>query len=375
MGQFEIALAELNKVSLSASLEPPLKRDEIHFRMARIHLELGNDRKAGYELERVITMSPDNAEAHYLLGIIARDNEELQSSMEHLSNAVANEREFPRAYMELGKVSFQLNHFDKARRYLETSVEQDPDVEARFFLGLVLEKERSFTRAVEELKQGVEDERFAFAANVHLASIHLETGETEQAFAFFDRALAVGTENVHSLLEVKYRYAHHLVNAGMIERALALWREIVEVEPDFRDVKENLKVYGRIKTSEALTRFITCGKAEFVETGKALCRQLRVKVDKYSLGRDNFAEFTGAVASSGGERPCVLHLARWTVQAGDLPLRELLERMSEESATRGFFLTSSTFTEKALALSRTRPIELVERDALEKMLRKVYRGK
>lgn len=63
---------------------------------------------------------------------------------------------------------------------------------------------------------------------------------------------------------------------------------------------------------------------------------------------------------------------RWTNPVGEIPVRELLDRMAEEGATKGIFITSSRFSEKAQDLSKIRPLLLVEREQLETMLSKVY---
>ncbi|MFW6180647.1 MAG: tetratricopeptide repeat protein [Spirochaetota bacterium] len=373
MQQYELALVELNKVALSTTFEPPLEEPEVHFRIARLHLTLGNERQAAQEFSTAATLDPQNADAHYYLGIIARNAEELQKSLEHFSNAVTHRQEFPRAHLELGKASYRLTHFERARKALQKALSQDPSLsEAHFYYGLLLEKDRSFAKAIEELQRSMQDERFAFPAAAHLASVYLELGDTEQAFKYFDQALETGTEDQPSLLEVKYRYANRLVDAGELHRALALWEEIRAAQAGFKDVEEKLRIYGRISTSDNLTRLVTAGKSEFVETGRELCRQLHVRVEKQNLGKENFVEYLGNFTSGISDRPCMVHFARWTVQVGEIPVRELLERMAEENAGKGYFITTSGFTEKALSLARIRPIELIDRDRLEQMLQAVY---
>lgn len=371
--QYELALVELNRVALSTRFEPPLDEPEVHFRIARMHLVMGNERQAAQELGTVITLDPNNADAHYYLGIIARNGEELQKSMEHFSNAVSHRQEFPGAHLELGKVSYRLTHYEKARKALQKAISQDPHIpEAHFFYGLVLEKDRSFVKAIDELQRSMEDERYAFPAAAHAASVYMELGDTQNAFRCFDRALASGTEDLPSLLEVKYRYANRLAEAGELERAMALWEEIRTSQAGFKDVEEKLRMYGRISASSSLTRLITSGKAEFVETGRRLCAQLHVRVDRQNLGKENFVEFMGSSTSGVSDRPCLVHFVRWTVQVGEMPVRELLERMAEENARKGYFITTSGFTEKALSLAKIRPVELLDRDRLENILQKVY---
>ena len=49
-----------------------------------------------------------------------------------------------------------------------------------------------------------------------------------------------------------------------------------------------------------------------------------------------------------------------------------MDRMAEEGATKGIFVTSARFLEKAQDLSKIRPLTLIDREELEKLLARVY---
>ena len=95
-------------------------------------------------------------------------------------------------------------------------------------------------------------------------------------------------------------------------------------------------------------------------------------MERYNFKRDDFLEFIGISRSKGTDFACVLHLVRWTNTVGEIPVRELLDRMVEEGAAKGIFVTASSFSEKAQDLAKIRPLLLLERDRLETMLSKVY---
>jgi len=377
LGNLEMALVEFNNAAFSTTFRPPLNEAEIHKKIARINLNLGNDKKAESEFLLITTLdsadSEEKAGAYYYLGIISRNRNELQKGVDYFTHAIQLKPNFPQAYLELGKLNFQLTHLEAARKALMKAVSDDPDlVEAHFYYGIMLEKDRSFKKSIEEFEIAMQDNRFKFSSYFHLGLIHMELFDRELAFDFFEKALEQTTPDQQELLDLKYRYANFLVDAGNINRAIELWNEIQSAQPGYKDTESKLRIYTEVSRSANLSRFITSSKQEFLETGRALCGLLHVNIEDYRFGEENFIEFKGALAAGGVERMCIVHLVRWTNQVGEIPVRELLERMTEENASRGIFITSSQYSEKALGLSNIRPIELIARERLERMLTKVY---
>jgi len=377
LGNFEMALVEFNNAAFSTTFRPPLNEVEIHKKIAHININLGNDKKAENEFLLITTLESaapeENAEAYYYLGIISRNRDELQKGVEYFTHAIQLRPKFAFAYLELGKLNFQLTHFEAARKALMKAVSEDPDlVEAHYYYGILLEKDRSFKKSIEEFEAALQEERFKFSSYFHLGLIHMELFDRELAFDFFEKALELGTPDQQELLDLKYRYANFLVDSGNINGAIELWNQIQSAQADYKDTESKLRIYTEVSKSTNLSRFITSPKQEFLETGRALCGLLHMNIEDYRFGEENFIEFKGMLSAGRGERMCIVHVARWTNQVGEIPIRELLERMAEENATRGIFITSSKYSEKAMELSNIRPIELIARERLERMLTKAY---
>jgi tetratricopeptide (TPR) repeat protein len=194
LGNFEMALVEFNNAALSTTFRPPLNEVEIHRKLAHIHLNLGNDRKAESEFFFLTTIDSagkdDRAESYYYLGIIARNRDELQKGVEHFTRTVQLKPQLPRAYLELGKLNLQLTQFDAARKALMKAVSNDPDlVEAHYYYGILLERDRSFKKAIEEFEIAMQDERYKFSSFFHLGLIYIELFDRDMAFDFFVKAL------------------------------------------------------------------------------------------------------------------------------------------------------------------------------------------
>ena len=373
MGNQELALVEYNKVALSTAFLPPLNEAEVHERIAMINLRIGNLEKAAHEFRIVIALEPNHVNALYQLGIIERDSGEPQKAITTLNRVVKANDSFVQAHLELGKLNYNLNYLERAKKSLRRAVQLEESMgEARYYYALTLEKMRNFKEAIEEFHVVGKDKAFTFDAHAHLGYIYIEMSNAVQAFENFEKALDIGSKDSKKIIALKYDYANYLVSSGELNRALTLWKEVHAASPEYKDTAEKIEIYGEVGRSENLTRLMTSSKQDFLAAGMALCRQLRIHVEKHKFGKENFVEFIGSMRQGREDATVVVHFARWTSQVGEIPVRELLERMTDETAVKGFFITTSLFSAKAMKHAKVRPINLFDRHRLEEMLTKVY---
>jgi tetratricopeptide (TPR) repeat protein len=123
--------------------------------LAVIHIETRRYAAAAAELQQVLSSSPSNLLAHYLLGQLrireGRDGEALT----HLQQAAASG--FAPAHSELGKLYLRKNDAGAAIREFETATKLDPDDTTPYYQLSILygktgEKEKA-RQALERLKQ------------------------------------------------------------------------------------------------------------------------------------------------------------------------------------------------------------------------------
>lgn len=289
---YELALVEYNKASLSTKFIPPLNEAEVHKRIALANLELGNVNRAYREFQIVTTLNPQNPDAYFYLGVMAKNKGELQKGVEFFEKAFQYKKDYPEAYFEHGKLNYLLMHTDKAKKSLLEAINQDPDLyEAHYYYGIILEKDKVYQKSIDEFLLALRDDRFKFDSYVHLGSIYMALSDKDSAFDIFEKALAVGTVNKESLLDAKYKYADYLVQERDLNRALKLWQEIYSQDDRYKDVESKIQIYGDISKSENLTRFFTSLKQDFIKTGYTLCKLLRVKVENYNFQKNDLLEF------------------------------------------------------------------------------------
>jgi tetratricopeptide (TPR) repeat protein len=103
----------------------------IHYRLARILLskpgfDPGISDEAKRELQQELAIDPNNAGAEYVLGALARQNQQWDEAIAHFSRATKLDAGFGDAFLELGTSLIFLKRFSEAIPTLETAVRLQP---------------------------------------------------------------------------------------------------------------------------------------------------------------------------------------------------------------------------------------------------------
>jgi tetratricopeptide (TPR) repeat protein len=170
----------------------------------------------------------DSSKEHLMLGNLARERADFSAAAEHLEQAAKDE--------------------ERAIHYYQVSIEKHPDYyQAYYNLGILLSEaqkpdhlaaRRLFERGLKYYPQNLQHiDTFYFAIGLSYG----KTGEYERAAEYVQRALRLQPRNVKYLNSL----GSALANLRQYDRAEALWKKALEIEPDNPETHENLeKLYA-----------------------------------------------------------------------------------------------------------------------------------
>jgi hypothetical protein len=176
-------------------------------------------------------------------------------------------------------------------------------------------------------------------------------------------------------LELKYRKAAVHAREGDIPAALALWKEILAVQADYRDVQDLSARYQEVHSSRHLQDYLLASSADFL----SLCRKVAVKyypggaakLLSIGLQRAEYADLLAQVRTPQWEELVLFRFLRTDGSVGELMLRDFYARLKEVRAGRGVCLAAGGFSEQAAAFVEARMIDLVEKEGLVKLFRRI----
>ncbi|GAB4234900.1 MAG: hypothetical protein OHK0028_11250 [Deltaproteobacteria bacterium] len=116
----------------------------------------------------------------------------------------------------------------------------DTDLEARYNLGIAYKEMGLLDEAAKEFRMAMRKPELLVGAASLLADTLADRGDTVGAVAAIDEVLDEGTPSSEERRDLRYHKAVLLSGAGRRDDARAIFRELYEESPEYRDVKARL---------------------------------------------------------------------------------------------------------------------------------------
>lgn len=373
---FPRALQHYQALLPLVSAHPSLKEFEVTLRYAQAARNSGQREEAykGFLLAR--SLDRTSFEANYNLGVLEYDRKAFPGAATYLRQAAAAQPDHAQTLKYLGHSLFQMKLYKEAAAALRRSLDQEPeDKGSQFALARSYYALNSNEPALALFSRLRTDPQFGAQASLFSGTICMNTNRHPQALEDF--AIGLRHEGVPApvALELKYRTAVIHVREGGIPAALGLWRQIAAVQPDYRDVKDLLVRYQEMHSSRHLQSYLLASSEEYL----SLCRKVAVKyyaggaakLLSIELQRAEYADLLAQVRTAQWEELVLFRFLRTGGSVGELMLRDFYVRLKEVRAGRGVCLTAGVFSEQARAFVEVRMIDLVEKEGLLKLFRRI----
>ncbi len=278
----------------------------------------------------------------------------------------------------IGLCLFNLHKYREALPFLKRSLEEMPD-----------NKEIVYDVAVSMSECSMEDKALKIFMHlrpdpVYGPSACLEAGKMHERMkdykaAIQDYAIAMKLPDLpeQTSVQIKYRCAADFIALNDIPKALTLLKQIQLKKPGYKDVDQLVTRYSELNQNKNLQIYLMSGTSEFV----ALVRKLIT-----NFHSDSYCKIEDIqVYSECVEAICTVENPKWEAKeifrfyrnqtvVGDINIRDFHEKVRETKSDKGICVTVSSFSESAHRFVEGRPIDLIEKEQLCKMLKKITNG-
>ncbi len=192
---------------------------------------------AAEKCHQVLALEPDNAAAHFELGIIALKMDQYDAARNYLSRAVTLDGDQWAFHHALGHVCRHLGDLPLAVRCFRRAIALNPACfEAFRDLGQVLIQQKNLATAADMLRKAVSIRPDAPNAQISLALTLDQLGNSIEAAGIFSR-LAASRPDVP---ELHYNLGVVLAKVGEFDRAISSYRKAITGRPDYAVAYNNL---------------------------------------------------------------------------------------------------------------------------------------
>ena len=374
--EFEKALKTFEALIDLCATNKEIDELEITTKYAISALRLKKHKEAYKSLVIARSMKSDVFEINYNLGYLEYLRKNYENSAALLAQARQDQPEHAETLKYFGMSLFRIKRYDDAAKHLRTALDLIPeDKEALFSLGQCYYELNQADRALKILTHLRADPAIGPSAALFAGTLHLKNRRPEDAAMDFEIGLRHESIKDEIRIELQYRLANTYIG-----EALRLFGELEQKSPGYRDVPAQIGKYRELSLNSHLQTYLIGTTQEFVTLCRNLCSlffpDATVKIVDISVQKAEFADILAEVSSTRWEDIVVFRYIRTSSNVGDLALRDMYARIKEVKAGRGFCVSAGSFSDTAKQFVEARLIDLIEKDALVKMLNRVsYSGK
>jgi predicted O-linked N-acetylglucosamine transferase (SPINDLY family) len=226
---------------------------------AHAHYDLGvalqhqsNTSEAIRCYEEALARKPDMAEAHHNLGQLLANAGDIEQAKQFYRQALALKPDFPEVYNSLGNAFRNQGDYDSAlASFMQALSLKMHFVEAHTNLGLLFADQGKLQEAITCYETALAlDPNFVVAHN-NLAHVYQEQDRMEEAEAGYRKTLALQPDYLPALRN----FASLLLALGRPDEAIACCEQAIAFQPDYADAHTNLLLsmqYSASVTPEAV---------------------------------------------------------------------------------------------------------------------------
>lgn len=357
----------------AAHPEVDLVKSTLRMGIASYYLEKYED--AASTLMYCIKKAPDNFDVNMYLGKTLVKLNTFDKAIYCFKKAKVIQPENNEVNELLGTSLFKYQKYRDCLPFLKRVLDENPsNKEILFDMAVAMTECGMGDKALKVFSHLRPDPNYGAQSCLEAGKMHERVKDFTSAVKDYEIALKLQNVPEQILLQIKYRLANTYIAMNDIAKALSYLRQIQLAKPQYKDVDALVARYSELNQNKNLQTYLLSGTSDFV----ALCRKFISAYYKDALIKVEDVQ----VASESVEIICEVETPKWEARQifrfyrtqnviGDINVRDFHGKLRDAKCDTGVCITMGSFSESAHKYTEGRPIDLIEKDALIKILKKI----
>lgn len=318
---------------------------------------------------------PDSFDGFYNLGCSFYDTKTYDKAVYCFKKAKILRPENTELNAYMGFCLFRLQKYRECIPFLKRVLEDKPgDKEVLFDIAISMSELGMSDRAVKIFMHLRADPTFGAESCIGSGKIHERNRNFNSAIQDYEIGIKLQNVPIQTMLDMKYRLANCYIQINDLSKALVYLRQIQAVKSGYKDVDALVTRYSELNQNKNLQTYLMAGTSDFV----ALCRRF---ISTYHKDCSIKVEDV-QVISECVELICNVDGSKWSAREffrfyrtqnviGDIFIREFHSKIRDAKCDNGVCVTMGYFSESAHKYCEGRSIDLIEKEQLSKILKKI----
>jgi len=372
----DLAVVEYKYITNTGRFTNNATKKRVRSRLAEEYLKLGQIDESQKEYILLSKIEPDNYETYYQIAKLFEERNYTDSALTNYKKTISLNPKHAQSYHRMGVIYFKKQVLNEAKRAFLTALKLDSQNYSSFYyLGKISKASGDSTGALTQFDKASKDPDIKQRALLEKANIYATKGDLGHAISDLERAMKLGENDVPAVIAIRYLLARcYEVNKDLV-KAIEQWEWVYKKDPKFGDVAEKLALYSDLRSDDTLKDFFTASQSKFQEYCIKIVQSLGLTIqDVYLKGQDLIEMNALEIQSkwrNAKKAPSVIRIFRSAEPISYDAIRGLYDQMRKINATRSICITASKFTRTAVEFAQIRPIDLIDKEELIKLLHKI----
>ena len=322
-----------------------------------------------------IKKDPDNFEANLVLGKVLLQKNIIDKAAYCLKKAKTLMPENNEVNALLGKCLFKMQKYRESLQFIKQALEESPDnKELLYDMAVAMSECGLSEKALKVFIHLRPDPEFGPLSCLEAGKMHERVKDFQNAIKDYEIALRHQNMNEQLAIQIKYRLGNTYIAMNDISQGLVYLKQVQMMKAGYKDTDSLVSRYAELNQNKNLQIYLLSGTSDFV----ALCRKLIsvffkesfVKIEDIQV-TSGFVEIVCNAENVKWESKQIFRFYRTQNIIGDLYIREFHGKIRDTKCDNGVCVTVGSFSESAHRFVEGRPLTLVEKDELTKMLKKI----
>ena len=373
----ELALMELKTVNEIGIFEGYTKEAEFRNLIASLFERFKQNDEALKEYLLLIKLEPSVAEHYFKAGMLFEERSNSDKAAIYYRKALELAPKHSMAHYRLGYLLYRSKKSLEAKKELEQALQSDSsNYKAHFYMGKILKENHDHVAALLSFEKAQRDPELKTRSLIERGSCYMNMKDFEKAAVELERAIKLADDSSsQEILYARYFLSLAYEQTRNYDEAIKQWEVIYKKKPSFKDVAEKLSQYQELRTDDHIKDFLTAGPSEFYDIAQAITTQaLELQISDTTdikNGCQIIAVESNNKWRNAKKQPKLIWYLRVPEVLSDSTVRSMHENMKKLNVTRGVIASSSGFTRKALDYAESRPIDLIDKEKLQKLLSQI----
>lgn len=357
----------------TAHVEINIAKCTLRMGIAAFYLQKNEDAIAS--LMTSLKKEPENFDCNFYLGQALYNAGTYDKAIYCLKKARIIQPENIKINALLGQCLFKAQKFRDSLPFLKKVLDEHPDnKEILYDMAVAMSEVGMGDKAIKVFMHLRPDPQFGSQSCLEAGKIHERNKNFQEAVKDYEIALKLQNVPDQIMLQIKYRLGNTWIQLNDISKALIYLKQVQAIKSGYKDTDQLVARYSELNQNKNLQIYLMSGTSDFV----ALCRKFIttyykdsfVKVEDVQVSSET-VEIVCAIENPKWESKQLFRFYRTQNVIGDIYIREFHGKIRDAKCDQGCCVTMGSFSESAHKYTEGRPIDIIEKDELVKILKKI----